>query len=247
LTPAGTSTTREPRPDRRRGLGATVPAVALLGLASVLVSASRVGAETPAPGGGAVAAPTGAGSEAKQSGSAPTAIIERFHAAILTVLREAEALGYEGRFRRLAPAVEEAFDLPYMAEKVVGGRWKRLSESERQRWLTTFGHFMKANYAGRFVGYSGQSFETLGREPGAHGTAVVRTRLHNPSGEDVDLTYRLRSIAPGWRIIDIYLKGTVSELALRRSEYAAVLQREGFDTLLRVVEGRIAELSSGKE
>jgi phospholipid transport system substrate-binding protein len=214
---------------------------------AVLAGASRVGAQTPAPGDDAPAAPSGAVADAKTGGETPTVVIERFHAAILAVLREAEALGYEGRFRRLAPAVEEAFDLPYMAEKVVGGRWKRLTENERQRWLATFGQFMKANYAGRFVGYSGQSFETLGNEPAAHGTALVRTRLDNPSGENVDLTYRLRSIAPGWRIIDIYLKGTVSELALRRSEYSAVLQRDGFDSLLKVVEARIAELSAGKE
>jgi phospholipid transport system substrate-binding protein len=106
---------------------------------------------------------------------------------------------------------------------------------------------MKANYAGRFNRYSGQTFETLGNEPAAHGTAIVRTRLRNPTGEDVDLTYRLHPAAAGWRIVDIYLKGTVSELALRRSEYAAVLQRDGFDSLLRIVEERITELSVGKE
>jgi phospholipid transport system substrate-binding protein len=200
-----------------------VLSVALLG------GAVRASGQTPAPP------------------SEATAVIERFHASILAVLREAETLGYEGRFRRLAPAVEEAFDLPYMAEKVVGGEWKKLGESERQRWLLTFGQFMKANYAGRFNGYAGQQFETLGSESGAHGTMVVRTRLRNPAGEDVDLTYRLRSTAAGWRIIDIFLKGTVSELALRRSEYSAVLERDGFDSLLKVVEARIAEVASGKE
>jgi len=223
-----------------------VGGVALLA-AVVLLGAPATGAQTPAPGGRPSGVPSASAGEAKQSGEAATAVIERFHASILAVLRDAEALGYEGRFRRLAPAVEGAFDLAYMAEKVVGGQWKRLNENERQRWLLTFGQFMKANYAGRFVGYSGQSFETLGNEPGAHGTAIVRTRLHNPAGEDIDLTYRLRSIAPGWRIIDIYLKGTVSELALRRSEYSAVLERDGFDALLKVVEARIADLAADNQ
>ena len=209
---------------------------------ALLVGASSAGGETPAP-----AAPCGVSAPAGADGKTPTRVIERFHAALLAVAREAESLGYEGRFRRLAPAVEEAFDLDYMAEKVVGGPWKRLAPTEQQRWRLTFGQFMKANYAGRFNRFSGQSFETLGNEPGAHGTAIVRTRLHNPAGEDVDLNYRLRTTPAGWRTIDIFLKGTVSELALRRSEYAAVLRREGFDALLKIVEGRIAELAAGKE
>jgi len=213
--------------------------VSTLLVVALLVGASRAGSQTQVPG------PSTGGTVG--DGKTPTDVIGRFHGAILAVLREAEALGYEGRFRRLAPAVEEAFDLTYMAEKVVGGQWKRLGVNEQQRWVLTFGQFMKANYAGRFNGFSGQAFETLGNEPGAHGTAIVRTRLHNPTGENVDLIYRLRPAPAGWRIIDIYLKGTVSELALRRSEYSVVLQRDGFDSLLKTVEARIAELSAGKE
>jgi phospholipid transport system substrate-binding protein len=46
----------------------------------------------------------------------------------------------------------------------------------------------------------------------------------------------------GWRIVDIYLNGTVSELALRRSEYSALIQREGFKALLAKLDERINDL-----
>jgi phospholipid transport system substrate-binding protein len=239
---------RYPARDPRTARAGSVRFWAFAALSVALLGgAFRASGQTPVPASDAVAAPSGAGANQEKDASEATAVIERFHASMLAVLREAETLGYEGRFRRVAPTVEEAFDLPYMAEKVVGGEWKKLGESERQRWLLTFGQFMKANYAGRFTGYTGQQFDTLGSESGAHGTMVVRTRLRNPSGEDVDLIYRLRSTTAGWRIIDIFLKGTVSELALRRSEYSAVLERDGFDSLLKVVEARIADLASGKE
>jgi phospholipid transport system substrate-binding protein len=200
--------------------------------------------DTPVPGGTAQGEAPAASVPAGATGT-PAAVIERFHAAIIAMLPEAEGLGYEGRFRRLSPAVEAAFELPYMAEKAIGRHWKALGATERDRWLATFAQFTKANYAGRFDRRSDVHFRTLGSEPAAHGTVIVRTELLNPEGENVHLNYRLRSTPAGWKIIDIYLKGTVSELALRRSEYSAVLQRDGFDMLLRSVEGRIAELSTG--
>jgi phospholipid transport system substrate-binding protein len=100
-----------------------------------------------------------------------------------------------------------------------------------------------ANYAGRFTGYSGQQFKTLGVEPSSHETMIVRTELENPDGDDVTLNYRLRETPEGWRIIDVYLNGTVSELALRRSEYSSLIKRDGFESLVDTVDQRVADLA----
>jgi hypothetical protein len=42
------------------------------------------------------------------------------------------------------------------------------------------------------------------------------------------------------------LNGTISELALRRSEYSSLIQREGFAALLSALDQRIDDLASGK-
>lgn len=177
--------------------------------------------------------------------SAPVDVVNRLHTSILGVLREAEDLGYQGRLERLTPALVAAFDLDFMARAAVGRHWKKLAEEDQKRWLDAFESLTCANYAGRFNRYSGQTFETLGDEPGAHETVVVRTRLVNPTDEDVDLIYRLHETDESWKIIDVYLKGTVSELALRRSEYSSVLRREGFTALIDAVNRRIADLAAG--
>jgi phospholipid transport system substrate-binding protein len=177
----------------------------------------------------------------------PTAPVEKLHAGLLGVLKESDSLTYEQRFERLAPVLDETFDLAFMAEKVVGRAWKDLKEEDRARWVATFKKFTTANYAGRFVGFTGQSFETLGVEDAANQTKIVKTRLLNPTDENVDLSYRLRQVDGDWRIIDVHLGNTVSELALRRTEYASVLARDGFPGLLEQVEGKIAELASDNE
>ncbi len=73
---------------------------------------------------------------------------------------------------------------------------------------------------------------------------MVLTKLVQPSDDDVELNYRLRETDAGWRVIDCYMNGTVSEVALRRSEYGAVLRRDGFDALLAAINTKSDELAS---
>ena len=130
-----------------------------------------------------------------------------------------------------------------MAEKSVGRHWKKLSAEEQHRCIASFQGMTAATYAGRFHGFSGQHFEILGEEPAGHETLVVRAQLVDPGGENVDLHYRMHQRDGTWRIIDVYLNGTVSELALRRSEYSGVLKRDGFEKLIAMVEGKTQELA----
>jgi phospholipid transport system substrate-binding protein len=173
----------------------------------------------------------------------PANVVETLHVTLLGVMKNAEELGYPGRCDRLSPVVKNLFDIPFMAQKSVGRHWNATGEDERQHLLETFAGFLVANYAGNFDGYSGQSFETLGEEPSTRGTMLVRTRLLEPDGEATRLNYRLRPVDGEWKIIDIYLNGTVSELALRRSEYSSLIQREGFDSLLVALNQKITTLS----
>ena len=174
----------------------------------------------------------------------PTASVERLNTALLEVMKDAEALGYAGRYSHLEPVVEEIFDLDFMAQKSVGRHWKTASPEAQALLLETFRRYTVANYAGRFTGWTGQSFEITGEEDSARGTKLVRTVLHDPTDENVQLDYRLRHTDDGWRIVDIYFNGTVSELALRRSEYSALIKRDGFDALISALDERIAELDS---
>jgi phospholipid transport system substrate-binding protein len=174
----------------------------------------------------------------------PSTVIGHFHEALIGVMKESQQLSYQQRFDRLAPAVTSTYDLEFMASKAVGSHWGQLGTEGQQRWLGAFQRFTIANYAGRFDGFSGQSFETLGEEPGANETSVVRTVLHNPSSTDVQLNYRMRRTPAGWRVIDVYLNGSVSELALRRAEYTAAFDRNGLDEVLATLESKIDDLSA---
>ena len=201
-------------------------ALAFCALLAVL-SAARAG---PVPDEAAVRAP-----------------VERLYAGLGDVMKRSASLDFAGRYAALQPVVAESFDLPFMAELILGRPYKELSPEQQQTWLETFGRLTTSTYADRFDSDSGVRFEVLGVEPAAQGTALVRTRLHRTDGEPVKLDYRMRKGAAGWRISDVFLSGTVSELALRRSEYGALMRREGFDALLAAVRKKIAAAEAGTD
>ena len=172
------------------------------------------------------------------------AVIDRFHATLLDVMKNAQALGVEGRRARLEPVMLETYDFPAMAQRSLGPAWAKLDDAQHARFEQMFRELILRTYAARFNAYTSERFETRGTEASIAGTEIVRTVLHSPK-ENVQLDYRMRATPAGWRVIDVYLGGTVSELALRRAEYTSVLEREGFDALVAALERKVADGPGG--
>jgi len=188
-------------------------------------------------------APPAAGTPAVPAAGTP--VVEKLHGVIVETMKEADALGYEGRYQRLEPALRATFDFDFMAEKAVGRHWRKLSEADQTRMRDVFARFTLATYARRFSGYTGERFDTHSEELAPRDTVFVRTQLVRPDGEEsIEINYRLHETAAGWRVIDVLLRGTVSELALRRSEYSSVIKRDGFEALMTTLEEKIADLSA---
>ena len=68
-----------------------------------------------------------------------------------------------------------------------------------------------------------------------------------PEDDDVHLNYRLMQRDGAWKVIDVYLNGTVSELALRRSEFSSIVKNDDFDGLISAIDEKISKLASDSE
>jgi phospholipid transport system substrate-binding protein len=170
----------------------------------------------------------------------PRGVLEAFYAVLLDTMKNAQTLGFEGRRAKLAPAIDEAYNLPLMARLSVGPQWKSLSEAQQKRFTALFRELTLSTYAARFDGFSGEKLVVEGNAD-APGGQIVNTKLIKSDGEPIQLNYLMRQDGDDWRIIDVYLKGTVSELATRRSEFSSVLRREGAAALLDLIEREVAE------
>ena len=178
-------------------------------------------------------------------GAAP-ALIERFYATLLDVMKQAKRLSFDERYKRLAPAIEQAFDLGLMTRIAIGPGWAGLAPNQQQRLSAAFARYIISNYANRFDDYGGERLEVSPKAVPNPNGVIVESRLVKSNGEPVNLNYLLRQDAAGsWKVIDVYLSGTISELATRRSEFSTVLQRGGADALVQLIEQRSAALRAG--
>lgn len=175
----------------------------------------------------------------------PQATIEKLNAALLDVMQNAQSLGYEGRYERLAPVLTEVYNFPIMAQISVGrSSWNDFDETQRQQFVQSFSDMSIATYAARFDGYSGERFEIVGNEEGPRGSILVRSRLVRPNDQPVALNYVLRDFGGQWRVLDVLLEGNYSEMSRQRAEFTSVLRREGFDGLLREIRDTTRRLAS---
>ncbi len=173
----------------------------------------------------------------------PRAIVARLNATLISVMREAETLGYEGRFVRLAPVLGEIFDFPRMAGVSVGRHWRKLDGAQREQLIETFRRMSIATFAARFNGFSGERFQILGVEQAPRKAILVRNQIVKNDGKAVGIDYLLRSGEDGWRVVDVFLDAKYSEMAMKRSEYSSVLSKQGFEGLVDILEAKIAKLA----
>ena len=162
-------------------------------------------------------------------------VVRHFYAALLDAMKNGPALGPKGRYEKLAPVVLANFDVPFMTRMSVGLSWGRLSRDEKERAAKAFARYIAATYASQFNTYDGERFDVLGEEKVRHGT-IVRTRIMPSDGDAVAINYVLHDNDTAWQIRDIYLTGTISQLATRRSEFTSILRNGG-------IEGLIAQLN----
>lgn len=179
-----------------------------------------------------------------QSGD-PAARVKSFYSTLLETMKEAKTLGVEGRYKKLAPAVTAAYDLPAMTRIAVGPTWTTLTPEQQAAITSAFSRMTIATYARRFDGYDGERFEVDPKVVERGADRIVNTRLVPKNGEAVSLNYLLRNAGGDWKIVDVYLSGTISELATRRAEFSSILKSGGADALATTLRGRGDKLLAG--
>ena len=168
----------------------------------------------------------------------PQDSVRGFYDALLTTMKDGRTLGQSGRYARLAPVIGRLFDVPLMARLAVGPSWATLSPTQQQQVSEAFGHYISATYADRFDSYSGEQLQVTGDQPyGAE--IVVQTKITNSKGDSVSLNYRMHENAGSWQISDVYMDGSISQLATQRSEFHSILQRDGVDGLIMALNRKV--------
>jgi len=162
-----------------------------------------------------------------------TARVSAFYAALIETMKQGPELGFMGRYEKLKPVITKTFNLQLMTRYAASPAWRKASAKDQKKLLRAFTAFSTATYASRFTKFDGEDFKILGEKEVPSGGIMVETHLTPKDEEPVSLNYLVRKNKKGeYRIVDVYLDATISELATRRADFSAVIKRDGFNKLI---------------
>lgn len=172
--------------------------------------------------------------------SGPEQVIKKLQSSLIQAMREGEQLGYDGRFKFLETVIDQSHDIELIIKTILGATyWSQLDKEQKSLIVNTFRQLSIATYAGRFNRHEGEQFEIIEQRALPHEQMLVRSQLTKSDGGKVNFDYVLHQIEGHWRIVNILFDG-VSDLAVKRGEYRAILQRDGFQALIELLKEKIA-------
>jgi phospholipid transport system substrate-binding protein len=189
-----------------------------------------------------------AGSAPVRAADAPdpaTQPVQALDEVLLWAMKQNGPAAYQARYAKLKPVVEQSLDLPTMAHIAVGSAWANLSARQREALVAAFERLTVASYAHNFSGWSGQRFILDPHvDTRSNGDKIVQTQLVAKHSDPVHLAYRMHLGADGaWKVIDVYYNGSISELDMRKADFAPTLAGGGVQALIDVLNRQADKLA----
>lgn len=173
--------------------------------------------------------------------------VAQLDSALLAAMRAgSRGTSFSTRYAALQPVIEQVFDLERVLAASVGFSWPTLTSKQKAALMTAFRRYTIATYVANFDSYDGQDFEVMQgvREVG-NGESVVSTRLNRRNRSPVKLAYVMRQGPAGWKVVDVLTDGSISRVAVQRSDFQELLASGGAAALATGLERKAASLSGG--
>jgi phospholipid transport system substrate-binding protein len=167
------------------------------------------------------------------------------YAALEAAMRAGRTTPFPQRFDALAPVIDRIFALETILKVSVGLRWDSMDARARDKLLKVFRRFTIATYVANFDKYDGERFKIL---PGARDSGadrIVQTEIISGDGQIIRLDYVMREADGMWRAVDVLFEGSISRVAVQRSDFRKILATGDAEALISSLRRKIADLSDG--
>lgn len=142
------------------------------------------------------------------------------------------------RFHKL---LDNALDLDFIGQFVLGRNWKTANPQQRDQFITTYRDLNILTWSKRFNEFEGKNFVFKGTTPSSSkGQIFVNTVVPMDQGEPAQVLWRVREKNGAYKIVDIIIEG-VSLAQASRSEYTAFIKNNpgGLDALISDLKNKL--------
>ncbi|HET6182161.1 MAG TPA: ABC transporter substrate-binding protein [Acetobacteraceae bacterium] len=193
-------------------------------------------------------APQPALAQTTQTSPVVLAPIETLGQSLLTVMKEGHKTPFAQRVQALAPSIENALNIPEILREAVGPGWSQLTPEQQSRLLSAFRQYTVATFVENFDSYDGQTISVSPTtRPLSGGAQVVRTTITSANGQTTHtIDYVMRQTSDGaWKATDVLADGTISRVAVLRSDFASMLEHGGAPALEASLQEKTQKLENG--
>ena len=185
------------------------------------------------------------GTRAHAADPAAAAPIEALNQALVGAMKAGKAAPFTQRFNQIAPAVDGAFDLNGVLAASIGPRLATIPAPQQAALLAIFRKFTIASYASSFDSFSGERLTMLPDQRSVGDDVVVATQIAPAQGAPTRIDYVMRRGPKGWRAVDVLLDGSISQNAVKRSDFRSLVSASSAQPLIDSLQRKVAELSGG--
>jgi len=172
----------------------------------------------------------------------PAAPVHKLYDTLTEVMKQGKELGFQGRSNKLKPVIASIYDMPAVTKATLGLAANKLSPEDLAKLSEANTRFSVATYADQFSSFGGEKFEVGEPHPGANGAMVVPSVIVGGDGTRNAIDYVVHETEGGWSITDVLFNGSISQVAVRRSELVPIFRQNGLDGLINVLDTKAAAL-----
>ena len=162
--------------------------------------------------------------------------IEEFHKSLKNTNYNIKTMNEKKEFLR--NIISKTFDYEKMIRFIYGRTWKDLNIELQNELSLVFLDYISFNYANRFKNIESLDFEYIGSEE-IDDKKIVKTNLKINDDEPIKIDYLLVNNGEKWRVFDVLLTGSISEIATKKSEFFSIIKNEGAKGLIKKIKEKI--------
>jgi phospholipid transport system substrate-binding protein len=175
-----------------------------------------------------------------------TVPIQQLDSALLASMKAGGSTPFDQRYRALGPVIEQVFNLDAVLAASIGLSWATLPADQKAMLAAAFRRYTVSSYATSFSSYNGQSFQVSPAVRAlSNDEVVVNSRLQRADGSSVVLDYVMRRGPAGWQAVDVLTDGSISRVAVQRSDFRGLMRSGGASALVAGLQHKVANLSGG--
>ena len=138
--------------------------------------------------------------------------------------------------KNVLKVINRTYDAEKMLKMIIGAAWKNQDNEKKKELIEVFKKYISKNYLNRFSKIQDVSFSNEKKEKISSEFFLVRSNL-NIKQEKISIDYLLNLKDNAWKIFDVLLDGSVSEVATKKSEFRIYTKdKKNVDELIKALK-----------